>query len=401
MKLIKFLRQREGRGLPLWRIGVVLPLTILGALATASITFYVGWELLAVTGVKAEGTIESKTLFELVKLAFGVVAGAGALVALVVAYRKQRVDEAGALREATRLHTERFTAAVGQLGDPSPAVRLGGVHALAGLADDAPTTPLRQTCIDVLCAYVRLPYLRVREGSTFDPARQEYLALREVRHTVLRVIADHLRRKTAKSNGLPSWRGHHFDFSGATFDGGSMVSSDFTGCSASFFECRFVGEGLDLSACVFGPGSSVTFSGSRIIRSALRLPMAEVSRGVRLSLAFVQIDEGLLELDQSSFDGLVDLSNMKIESGTLALSNIDVLPHARLTFYRSEYGAAAEVDCTRLKIEPAAPPVNLHIIDFRRMTGAAPTGLVPSQGEPVPSRLLLPPEWLSTGDNQS
>ncbi len=40
--------------------------------------------------------LDAKTLFDLVKLSFGVVAGAGALVALVVAYRRQRVDEAGA-----------------------------------------------------------------------------------------------------------------------------------------------------------------------------------------------------------------------------------------------------------------------------------------------------------------
>jgi hypothetical protein len=75
-----------------------------------------------------------------------------------VAYRRQRVDEDAALRDATRLHTERFTTAVSQLGAESAAVRLGGVHALAGLADDAPTRDLRQTCIDVLCAYLRMPY---------------------------------------------------------------------------------------------------------------------------------------------------------------------------------------------------------------------------------------------------
>ncbi|NYD51741.1 hypothetical protein BJY14_007724 [Actinomadura luteofluorescens] len=54
--------------------------------------------------------------------------------------------------------TDRFTAAVAQLGAPSPAIQLGGVHALAGLADDAPTREFRQTCIDVLCAFLRLPY---------------------------------------------------------------------------------------------------------------------------------------------------------------------------------------------------------------------------------------------------
>src|SRR5690606_40250517 len=61
-----------------------------------------------------------------------------------LAYRRQRVDEDGALRDATRLHTERFTTAVSQLGDPSPAVKLGGVHALAGLADDAPRSEERR-----------------------------------------------------------------------------------------------------------------------------------------------------------------------------------------------------------------------------------------------------------------
>jgi hypothetical protein len=71
--------------------------------------------------------LDATTLFELMKLSFGVVAGAGAH------------------REATRLHTERFSQAVEQLGSDSPAVQLGGVHALVGLADDAPDDSLRQT----------------------------------------------------------------------------------------------------------------------------------------------------------------------------------------------------------------------------------------------------------------
>ncbi|MFB7552455.1 hypothetical protein [Streptomyces sp. NPDC056154] len=112
--------------------------------------------------------LDAKTLFDLAKLSFGVVAGAGALVALVVAYRRQRVDEAGAHREATRLHNERYSQAVDKLGSDSPAVRLGGVHALTGLADDAPDDNLRQTCIDVLCAHLRLPFSPV-PGDLPDP----------------------------------------------------------------------------------------------------------------------------------------------------------------------------------------------------------------------------------------
>ncbi|MER6738685.1 hypothetical protein [Streptomyces puniciscabiei] len=66
----------------------------------ATTVFYTGWALLGARGLKPDYRIGSKTLFDLVKLSFGVVAGAGTLVALVVAYRRQRVDEDGALREA-------------------------------------------------------------------------------------------------------------------------------------------------------------------------------------------------------------------------------------------------------------------------------------------------------------
>ena len=56
-----------------------------------------------------------------------------------------------------RTLNERFATAADQLGsDKPPAVRLAGVYAMAGLADDWPEN--RQTCVDVLCAYLRLPY---------------------------------------------------------------------------------------------------------------------------------------------------------------------------------------------------------------------------------------------------
>jgi len=61
----------------------------------------------------------------------------------VVAYRRQRLSEADHRlneshhrREATKLFNERYTAAVEQLGSERAAVRLGGVYAMAGLAED-------------------------------------------------------------------------------------------------------------------------------------------------------------------------------------------------------------------------------------------------------------------------
>ena len=58
--------------------------------------------------------------------------------------------------QRTKTLNERFATAAGQLGgDKPPAVRLAGVYAMAGLADDWPEN--RQTCIDVLCGYLRMP----------------------------------------------------------------------------------------------------------------------------------------------------------------------------------------------------------------------------------------------------
>ena len=59
--------------------------------------------------------------------------------------------------QRTRTLNERFDTVAEQLGsDKSPAVRLAAVYAMAGLADD--WQDHRQTCVDVLCAYLRMPY---------------------------------------------------------------------------------------------------------------------------------------------------------------------------------------------------------------------------------------------------
>src|SRR4029077_3850219 len=70
--------------------------------------------------------------------------------------QRKQLDRTLAEQRARTLN-ERFATAAGQLGsDKPPAVRLAGVYAMAGLADDWPEN--RQTCVDILCGYLRLPY---------------------------------------------------------------------------------------------------------------------------------------------------------------------------------------------------------------------------------------------------
>ncbi|MFD7283547.1 pentapeptide repeat-containing protein [Streptomyces sp. NPDC059862] len=290
--------------------------------------FFAGWDLLGARELKPEHRIDSKTLFDLVKLSFGVVAGAGALVALVVAYRRQRVDEDGALRDATRLHTERFTTAVSQLGDESAAVRLGGVHALAGLADDAPTRELRQTCIDVLCAYLRLPYTAEADLPAGDAeARHAYLALREVRRTVIRLIRDHLRLDPDHPH---SWQGHDFDLTGVTFDGGDLSEATFSGGTVSFSGAEFTGGTVSFSGARF-TGGTVSFSGVQFTGGTVSFRGARFTGGtVNFRSAFTggtvsfrgaQFTSGTVDFSIAEFtSGTVDFNVARFTGGTVSFS---------------------------------------------------------------------------------
>ena len=206
------------------------------------------------------------------QLVFASVAGAGALVALVMAYRRQRVAEtttaldserwrATSAHDRTRLLNERFTTIAAQLGDAHAAVRLAGVHAMAGLADDWEEN--RQTCIDVLCAYLRIPYEPDPSDQAPAAERLEFRASREVRHTVIRVVAQHLVKDAAVS-----WQGLNFDFSGVVFDGGIFYGAEFSGGTADFSEATFSGGTVSFSGATFSGGTiffnKATFSGGTV-----------------------------------------------------------------------------------------------------------------------------------------
>lgn len=350
-------RRADRRGLRLWHIGIVLPLVFTVAVLIAGFVFYTGWDLLDARGLKKQQKIDSATLFDLVKLSFGVVAGAGGLVALVVAYRRQRVDEDAALRDTTRLHNERFTTAVSQLGNTSPTVRLGGVHALAGLADDAPTRELRQTCIDVLCAFLRLPYTAESDLPPSDSAaRHDYLALREARHTVIRLIRDHLR---LPQEDPQSWQGHDFDFTSTVFDGGDLSEAKFSGGVVTFADATFSSGIVNFSLATFSGGTvkfgDATFSGGTVDMSA------------------VTLSSGIIDLTGAQFTGTaVDFSCGMFSGG-------------RIGFHHAAFSGGM---------------VNFRNVEFSGGTltylGAsesAPRGLLASLGTPVPAGVTLAEGW--------
>ncbi|MEV0582757.1 pentapeptide repeat-containing protein [Nonomuraea sp. NPDC050310] len=140
------------------------------------------------------------------------------------------------------------------LGSDSPA----GVHALSALADDWEDE--RQMCIDVLCAYLRMPpEPNLDEEAT---AHSLWLSMSEVRATILRLIADHLR-----DSGPASWCGmdldltgivinHDLDFSGADLSRGRIRfrGAAFSGGLVNFKGAKFSDGTVDFDGAVFSGG---------------------------------------------------------------------------------------------------------------------------------------------------
>ncbi|GHH36033.1 pentapeptide repeat-containing protein [Lentzea cavernae] len=238
------------------------------------------------------------TRVDIIKIALSVVAGVGGVVALVVAYRKQRISESAEKREHAKVLNERFATACNQIGHDKPTVRLAGLYAMASLADE--WTEQRQTCIDVLCAYLRIPY-----EPSLD-SEWEHDEETEVRLSVTSLITAHLR------DGAPvSWQGHDFhltravlraaDFAGVHVTGGNLVLSlaRFPGGWVSFDGMQVSGGEVWFGGATFS-GARVTFHDARFTGGRVKFEGAgfnagEVSfRGARFAGGEVDLSEAVL-----------------------------------------------------------------------------------------------------------
>jgi hypothetical protein len=151
-KLSRAAQHRNAGEARLWPFGAALAAGVLAAMLGLAGLTWLAWVLLHRPRLPHAGTISVHDTVGILQLVFASVAGAGALVALIVAYRRQKIAEADSAHDRDRVLNERFIAIAAQLGDTQPAVRLAGVHAMAGLASD--WQDHRQTCVDVLCAYL-------------------------------------------------------------------------------------------------------------------------------------------------------------------------------------------------------------------------------------------------------
>ncbi|MCP2329885.1 pentapeptide repeat-containing protein [Actinoalloteichus caeruleus] len=164
-----------------------------------------------------------------------------------------------------RAVTELYGLGANQLGSERAPVRMAGVYALDQLGQCYPDQ--RQTVVDVLCGYLRMPFAvppQLRSDRPYPSDRE--LAAREelqVRMAVQRVLANHL-RPAEDASGRPAatfWPDIDVDLSNAV-----LVDLDLTGCrprTARLSGARFSGFAWFAGATFEGPAWFVdaTFDG--------------------------------------------------------------------------------------------------------------------------------------------
>jgi uncharacterized protein YjbI with pentapeptide repeats len=241
--------------------------------------------------------------------------------------------------QRTRTLNERFATAASQLGDDKPAaVRLAGVYAMSGLADDWEDN--RQTCVDILCGYLRMPYDPYPGDDASRAEQTAYRANREVRHTIIRLIGAHLRQEAAVS-----WQGLNLDFRGAVFDGGNFDGAILSSGKVSFFDAIFSAGTVRFDHAQFC-GAEVDFGSAQICGGKLWFGSAKFSSG-EVGFDFIELSAGSLVFDHAEFSGSeVNFLGAEFSGGTLSCGDA-AFSHGRVWLGAKFCGATVWFGQTR------------------------------------------------------
>ncbi|GAA4547006.1 pentapeptide repeat-containing protein [Amycolatopsis samaneae] len=237
--------------LPRWTV----PVAAVVVLLTTIVVLVLLWRW--VDGLAlADAEKKATAHLDAVKIAASIAVGGGGVFALYLAARRQRTQEfelaaryaelaqrdrvqahTERVAETNRLHAERvavdarfdaearritelYIKASEQLGSDKAPVRLAGLYALERLAQD--NEGQRPTVVNVLCAYLRMPYPQPGDPPA-DDAGETALARygdrvqeREVRLTALGILESHLRPGTDPDRPVGTfWPDTDLDLTGA------------------------------------------------------------------------------------------------------------------------------------------------------------------------------------------
>lgn len=400
------------------RVGFALQIAfwLLVAVALAAGAVYGGWTALGRPQIDSEAEkLPTALLLDLVRISLTIVAGVGGIVALVVAYRKQRLgeaqhqrEEAGSRREDQKLYSERFSKASELLGSDRSALRLAAVYALGRLADDWEGG--RQMCIDVLCAYLRMPHKPLNPPPIDEIIRKEYRPFErqawraalldattlnpseehQVRSTIIRVIVEHLH-----PDATAPWFGHSFNLSGALLDSPNFTDAHFRDCFVDFSDsflygeiqfsgAQFVDSEIDFISAIIGGQCSLEvceFKNSKIGLTA------DIITGGGIKFYYSRMEDTTVELYGLELDGgdfsfmEILMKNSKLTVGTaqirngstFVLSRTHIGENSRITIRDADFADSA-LYLSGLRIEKGGQVVfSTHVNNHPNSPDSGPT----------------------------
>jgi uncharacterized protein YjbI with pentapeptide repeats len=255
---------------------------IISAVLVILLASGVTWLLLAHFG---SGSDADKSRLEAIRTVGTIVLGAGGIIALLLAARRQQTAERDLAQKKDaqryaeqdaleRRITELYLKAADQLGSDKAPVRLAALHALERLAQG--NSDQRQTIVNVICAYLRMPYTPPTTNTTWSrklgyrrPIRPGHPLLihrpavsipapettnsaqqeREVRLTAQSILATHLRPAADHVRASEMfWHNIDVDLNGAT-----LIDFNLRHCqlrNAKFSKTKLIGD-ADFGAAKF------------------------------------------------------------------------------------------------------------------------------------------------------
>lgn len=230
--------------LPTWV--ALLVATGVVVLTAATIAAILLW--LNLTDVTAND--RTTTELDVLKIGLSVGVGSGGVFALYLTARRQQSTERELVQRLDaqnsseadaneRRITELYTRAVDQLGSDKAVVRLAGLYAMERLAQG--NSENRQTIVDVLCGYLRMPFSIGNLDSGSDSPGHDVPEL-QVRLTAQRILHRHLGPvESATGEGDPNYWGElDLDLTGATLVRFVLANASVRFCD--FRRAHFIGS---------------------------------------------------------------------------------------------------------------------------------------------------------------
>jgi hypothetical protein len=269
-------RALSSRTIVVWSVGLVVA-------AAAAVTLL--WIFLS-----GDDPADVRRL-DAIRTASSLVIGAGGAAALLLAARRQRYVELDLEQKEhdadERRLTELYGKAADQLGSDKAPVRLAGVYALERLAQD--DARHRQTIVNLLCAYLRMPY-----RPPTDPQDDATMQERLVRGAVQDMLESHLQ---------PEEPDQFWPDIDLTLTGAHLETFWFRHCQARRADFRYV------TFHYIGAFRGTRFTGRAYFQHARFTGAADLRR----------ISADWMKFSDARFDGNVDFGDEPAETRNINL----------------------------------------------------------------------------------